>query len=203
MKIILVGANGTVGNHVFQSLDKEKNEIIKVGKTRGDFQVDISNSESIAAMYKKIGSFDALVNASGDVAFAPFRDIQLAHWNSSFGSKLLGQINLVQQALPYINEGGSFTLISGILGDEQIQAGAIAATVNKALEGFVRAAACELPKSLRINLVSPTVLQDSLKIYGDFFPGFEAVGGKTVAMAFNRSIFGIQTGQIFKAYKGE
>jgi NAD(P)-dependent dehydrogenase (short-subunit alcohol dehydrogenase family) len=201
MKVVLVGATGTVGKHVLQSLVQAKHEVIKVGKSKGDFQINLDDPESIAKLYKSIGQFDAVANASGDVAFAPFKDIKQEQWLGSFRSKLLGQINLVQLALPYINAGGSFTLISGILGEEQIAAGTIAATVNKALEGFVKSAACELPKNLRINLVSPTVLEDSMGIYGDYFPGFKPVDGKTVGEAFKRSILGVQTGKVFSAQK--
>ena len=130
MKIILVGANGTIGKHVKKTLEASKHEVISVGKKSGDFQVDIENPESVAQLYKKIGNFDAVVNASGEIAFAPLAAITRDQWLSSFGSKLLGQINLVQQALPYINERGSFTLVSGILGEEQIFAGTVASTVN-------------------------------------------------------------------------
>jgi len=197
MKIILVGANGTLGKHIRQIFQEAKHEVISVGRTRGDFQVDLEKPESISKLFQQTGEFDALVCAAGDVAFAPFKDLTLDQWNFSFRSKLLGQIQLVQQALPYIRENGSFTLISGILADSPIFSGVAASTVNKALEGFVRAAACELPKGLRINLVSPTVLKDSLDAYADFFPGFPAVDGLSVAMAFQRSVMGIQTGQVF------
>jgi NAD(P)-dependent dehydrogenase (short-subunit alcohol dehydrogenase family) len=196
MKIVLVGAQGTVGKHIKETLLASKHEVISVGKKSGDFQVNIEDPKSVAELYKKIGSFDAVVNASGEIAFAPLAAITREQWLSSFNSKLLGQINLVQQALPFINEKGSFTLVSGILGEEQIFAGTVASTVNGALEGFVKAAACDLPKGLRINIVSPTVLEDSLGIYGDFFPGFKAVSGETVALAFKKSVMGVETGKV-------
>jgi NAD(P)-dependent dehydrogenase (short-subunit alcohol dehydrogenase family) len=200
MKIILVGANGTVGRQVANALNGQNHEIIRVGRTSGDFQVNIEDPTDVASFYKKIGAFDAVVNASGDVAFAPLNAITREQWESSLKSKLLGQINLVQQALPYINAKGSFTLISGILGDEQIFAGTVAATANYALIGFIKAAACELPKNLRINLVSPTVLRESLAMYGDFFPGFTPAEGENVGLAFKKSILGVQTGQVIKVY---
>ena len=83
----------------------------------------------------------------------------------------MGQINLVQEAIPFIKEKGSFTLISGVLNDEPIFAGVAASAVSGALEGFVRAAAIELPKGLRINLVNPTILKESEARFGPFFPG--------------------------------
>ena len=199
MRIILIGANGTIGKHVTNMLESEKHTVVKVGRKSGDFQVNIEDPESLENLFKKVGSFDAVVNVSGEVAFAPLQNITHDHLSLSIRSKLLGQIQLVLSALPYIQENGSFTLVSGILGDEQILAGSLASMVNSAIEGFVKGAACELPKNLGINVVSPTVLTDSLSQYGDFFPGFRPVEGKVVAQAFKKAIFGIQTGQIIKA----
>lgn len=198
MKIVLIGASGTIGTQVKQTLKAAGHEIIKVGRTSGDFQVDITRRESVKALYEKLGSFDAIVNASGDVAFAPLAALGEEQWATSLGSKLMGQIHLVQEALPYINEKGSFTLVSGILSDEPILAGAAATTVNRAIEGFAVAAAAELPKGLRINVVSPTVLKESEAVYGPYFPGFIPVEGSKVAQAYKKSVMGIQTGQIFK-----
>lgn len=76
--------------------------------------------------------------------------------------------------------------------------GANAATINAGLEGFVRAAACELERGQRINLISPTVLSESAEAYDGFFPGFESVPAATVANAYRRSVEGIQTGRIYK-----
>ena len=109
----------------------------------------------------------------------------------------MGQINLVQEAIPFIKEKGSFTLISGVLNDEPIFAGVAASTVSGALEGFVRAAAIELPKGLRINVVSPTILKESAHM-GSFFPGVIPVEGWRVAQAYKRAILGVQTGRVYK-----
>lgn len=200
MKIILIGANGTIGQGVYKALQASGHAVISVGKTRGDYQVDIAEPASITALYKKIGTFDAVVSAAGDIDFAPLADLTHDQWLHSLGHKLLGQINLVQQALPYINDNGSFTLVGGILAEVPIKGGAIASTVNRALEGYVMAAACELTRGLRINLVSPTMLTESAGVYGDFFPGFIPVDGKVVAEAFKKSVMGIQTGQVFKLH---
>ena len=72
-----------------------------------------------------------------------------------------------------------------------------ATTVNAALEGFVKAAACELKRGQRINVVSPTMLSESQEAYGPFFPGFESVPAARVALAYRRSIEGVQTGRVY------
>lgn len=198
MKIIVIGASGTIGSKVSGLLAEEGHQIIKVGKTSGDYQVDIADTASVAALYKKVQSFDAVVVAAGDIVLKPITELTKADWDKALSGKLLGQVNVVQQALPYISQGGSFTLTSGILSDEPIRNGIAATTINAAINGFVKAAACELPKGLRINVVSPNLLQESAEAYGAAFPGFVPVAGATVAQAFKKSVLGVQTGQVYK-----
>ncbi len=130
MKIILVGANGTIGERVQEALAGAGREIVKVGRKSGDFQVEIENRESVRKLYQAVGAFDAVAIAAGEIAFAPLSELTAEKWQFSLGSKLMGQINLVQEAIPFIKEKGSFTLISGVLNDEPIFAGAAASAVS-------------------------------------------------------------------------
>ena len=198
MKIVLIGANGKIGELVQTAMAGAGHEIVKVGRKSGDFQVDIESRESIRQLYQVVGSFDAVAVAAGEVVFAPLSQLTAENWQFSLGSKLMGQISLVQEAIPFINERGSFTLVSGVLNEEPIFAGVAAAAVSGALEGFARAAAVELPKGLRINVVSPTILKESEAQFGPFFPGVIPVEGWRVAQAYKRAILGVQTGRVYK-----
>ena len=120
-----------------------------------------------------------------------------SQFNLGLQDKLLGQIRLALVGQHFLRDGGSITLVSGIVAQEPIAQGVNATTVNAGLEGFVRATACELPRGIRINLISPTVLSESLAAYGDFFPGFPSVPAAAVAQAYRRSIEGVQTGRIY------
>ncbi|MCS3461722.1 short chain dehydrogenase [Aeromonas sp. BIGb0445] len=197
MKIVIVGASGTVGSAV-SNLLATQHEIVRVGRSQGDATVDMTDGASIAALFAGIGQFDALVVASGNVAFAPLTELTDEQWQLGLESKLMGQVKLTRAAIPYLNEGGSITLISGILSEEPINWGSSATTINGAIEHFAKAAACELPKGLRINVVSPTVLTESMDKYAAFFPGFEPVPAARVALAYQKSVLGVQTGQVFR-----
>jgi NAD(P)-dependent dehydrogenase (short-subunit alcohol dehydrogenase family) len=111
--------------------------------------------------------------------------------------KLMGQVNLVLIGRDFVNDGGSFTLTSGVLSHDPIRLGAGASLVNGALDSFVRAAAIELPRGLRINAISPGVLEESLPTYGPYFRGHDAVPGSRVANAYVKSVEGALTGQVF------
>ena len=171
MKIIVIGASGTVGRAVAQELS-QRHEVIHVGRTQGDYQVDITSQQSVESLFEKTGRVDAIVSATGNLFFGPLATMTDGDFNQGLQDKLLGQIRLALTGQHYLNDGGSITLISGIVAHEPIAQGVNATTVNAGLEGFVRAAACELPRGIRINLISPTVLTESAGAYGGFLPRF-------------------------------
>lgn len=199
MKILIVGAGGTLGQAVAAELG-QRHEIIRAGRTSGDIAVDLRDPASVAAMYQKVGSLDAVVCTAGKVPFAPLGELTEAKYLEGLDDKLLGQVRLVQAGMATLQDRGSFTLITGILTEQPILAGACASMVNGAVEGYVRAAAIELPRGLRINAVSPTVLVESMEGYGPFFRGFEPVTAARAALAFSRSVEGLQTGQVYKVW---
>ncbi|MDP9768790.1 MULTISPECIES: short chain dehydrogenase [Kosakonia] len=196
MKIIVIGATGTLGRAVVAELGQD-NEVISVGLTHGDLQVDLTRDESVEALFAQTGRVDAIIATTGSLFFGPLTAMRAEDFASGLNDKLLGQVRLALIGQHYLNDGGSITLTSGIIGSEPIAQGVNATAVNAALEGFVRAAACELPRGLRINVVSPTVLSESVEKYGAFFPGFESVPAARAALAYRRSVYGVQTGRTF------
>jgi NAD(P)-dependent dehydrogenase (short-subunit alcohol dehydrogenase family) len=199
MKILIIGAGGTIGRAVAAELEP-RHELVLAGRSSGDVHLDLADEASIRAMYRKVGTLDAVAIAAGNVHFGPLAEMGPAEFALGLNDKLMGQVNVARLAAEYLADGGSITLIGGILAEQPIRNGASASLVNAGLEGFVRGAAIELPRGIRINLVSPTVLRESLDSYGPFFRGFEPVPAARVASAYSRSIEGAQTGQVFRVF---
>ncbi|MFG1174728.1 short chain dehydrogenase [Erwiniaceae bacterium CAU 1747] len=198
MKILVIGASGTVGKGIVNELSRD-NQVIRVGKSRGDYQVDLSCEESVRALFAQTGNVDAVISATGGVHFGALSEMTSEQFNSGLQDKLMGQVRLVLIGKAFVNPGGSFTLTTGILAQQPIRTGVNATAVNAALEGFVFAAANELP-GLRINAVSPTVLTEALESYGPFFPGFESAPASRVALAYRRSVDGVETGKVYRVW---
>ena len=197
MKILLIGAAGTVGSAIDHELST-RHEIVRIGRNSGELQVDISDSASIRQLFERTGRFDALICAAGNVSFVPLADMTEKDFALGLQDKLMGQVNLLLIGREYANDGASFTFTSGILNRDPIRTGSSAAMVNAALDGFVRAAAIELPRGLRINSVSPTVLEEALGKYAPYFRGFKPVPAADVALAYAKSVEGLQTGQTYQ-----
>ncbi|MFN3987903.1 MAG: short chain dehydrogenase [Rhodocyclaceae bacterium] len=198
MKILVIGAAGTIGRAVVEQL-ATRHEVIAVGRSSGE-RVDMSDIASVHDLFERVSKVDAVVVAAGEVHFGPLSEMTPDHFAVGLQGKLMGQVNVALVAQHYLNDGGSITLTSGVLTDDPIRYGVSATTVNAAVEGFVRAAALELPRGIRINVVSPSVLEESLGSYGPYFLGFEAVPAKRVALAFVKSIEGLQTGKVLRVW---
>jgi NAD(P)-dependent dehydrogenase (short-subunit alcohol dehydrogenase family) len=198
MKIIITGGTGTIGRKIAARLEKA-HEVIRVGAKSGDLQADISSPASIESLFKTVGPFDALVNAAGYGHFGPLATTTDADFRKGINDKLMGQINLVLIGQHYIRPKGSFTLTSGILSEEPIPMGANLSTVNGAIEAFARAAAIELEAGVRINVVNPSLVEDSPQFL-PYYPGYTLVSMDQVVNAYEKSILGARTGQVFKVW---
>ena len=199
MKIVIIGASGTIGTAVAAQL-AQRHEIIEVGSRSGTHQADMGDIAQVRALFKRLGKVDAVVVTAGKLHFGPLAEFTPEQFRLGLDSKLMGQVNVALVAQEYLNDGGSITLTSGIVAEQPIRFGAAASMTNAAVEGFVRGAAIELARGVRINVVSPTVLAESLDAYGPFFYGFEAAAASRVALAYSRSVEGAQTGQIYRVW---
>jgi len=195
MKILVIGASGLIGKGVADELAK-KHEVIRASRN-GDVQADVNNPNSIKEMYEKVGKLDAVAFAAGKVPFKPLSELTRDDFVTGLTDKAIGQIDLVLKGINYLSDGGSFTLMSGVLAREAILTGSVASAANGAIESFVMAASVELPRGIRINSISPNVLVESPG-YHDYFPGFEQVQLADVVRLYVKSIEGPQTGQVYK-----
>lgn len=199
MKIVVIGASGDIGRSVVEELGRDgRHEVIRVGRTQGDHQVDITRDESVSLLFAKIAPVDAIIVAAGNVILAPVEKMSAADFLAGLQDKMLSQVRVALIGQHYLNEGGSITLTSGIAVDDPIAQGSHAAASNAGIEGFVRAAACDFHRGIRINAVSPAMLVESKDRFGPFFPGHEGVPAAQVAMAYRRSVEGVQSGRVYR-----
>jgi NAD(P)-dependent dehydrogenase (short-subunit alcohol dehydrogenase family) len=199
MRVLLVGATGVVGRAVARML-KERHEIVEASRTRADNRVDITEDAGVRAFLDSVGALDAIVSAAGEAHFGPFATTSPEAFEAGVRRKLVGQVRLVLAGQSRLRDGGSFTLTSGMIGRVLVAGASNAATVNAGLEAFVCAACAELPRGLRVNAVSPSVLADSWQAYGRHFPGLRPVDAERVADAYRRSVEGSETGQVYAVH---
>jgi NAD(P)-dependent dehydrogenase (short-subunit alcohol dehydrogenase family) len=199
MKIIIIGGNGTIGKKVSEHFSK-KHDVIVAARKSGEVKVDMSDSQSIEAMFKSVGKVDAVVCIAGDAKWAAFDVMTEEDFYIGLKSKLMGQVNIVRIGQKYMNAGGSFTLSTGILADHPVVFTTSAAMVNGGIHSFVKAASLELKNGIRINAVSSGLVEDAVEKYEAYFPGHNAIPMKKVINGYVKSVEGKGTGEIIRMY---
>lgn len=200
MKILIVGGKGTIGSKVSKYFSK-KHEVIIAGRNSGDIALDMKDSKSIKNVFEKIKKIDAVVSTAGEAKWAEFDSLTEDDFYIGIKSKLMGQINLVRIGKDYINERGSFTLLTGILGEHPVHMTTSAAMVNGGIHSFVKAVSLELKNNMRINVVAPGLVEDSVEYYQSYFPGHNPVPMHKVVNGFVKSVEGASTGKIIRIYE--
>ncbi|MBI5836815.1 MAG: short chain dehydrogenase [Candidatus Eisenbacteria bacterium] len=193
MRVLVVGATGLIGGAVVEAL-RPRHEVVAVSRSKAALAVDLDDPGSITRMYQAAGRVDAVVSAAGLGTFGPLADLTDADFLAGLGNKLMGQVNLVRRGAGFVNDGGSFTLTSGVLSRRPMQGSAAISMANAGLEGFARAAALELPRGIRINVVSPGWVAETLKAMG--MDPSKGTPASEVARAYLSCVEGSATGQV-------
>ena len=199
MKILIIGATGTIGRAVADNL-AARHEVLRAGHSSGDLRVDINDAASIAALFATVGQVDALISTAGRVHVGPFATMTDAQTRLGILDKLFGQINLTRLALPFITDGGSITLSSGLASRLYRPGFSVLSAVNAGLEAFGRSGATDMPRGIRLNIVSPGAVRETMAA----MPGgaamlATAMPAAEVALAYVRLAEGKETGAVVDA----
>ena len=196
MKVIVVGATGTIGREITGALG-ERHEVVCACRTNAAECVDITSPASIEGLFERVAAVDAVVCAAGDARFGPMETLTDADYGVGLVSKIMGQVNLARIAAGHLRDNGSITLTAGMTGRMPIAGTTSYAMANSAIEGYVRAAALELPRGLRINAVSPTWTIETLRLLG--MDRSWGVPAAEVALGYLESVEGNLTGTVIDA----
>lgn len=191
MKILLIGASGTIGTAVNTALSNA-HQVISANFSDGDYQVDLGKPESIQALFKAVGPVDAIISTAGLANFAPLDALSDTDYNLALENKLMGQINLIRYGQAALNSGGSITLTSGILSREPMPGSAVISMANGALESFVKAAALDITEH-RVNVVAPRFVKETMAMMG-----MDTAGGLSAAdtaQAYVQAVNGSMRGE--------
>ena len=196
MRILVVGGTGTIGRPLVEAL-RPRHEVVTAGRQSGDHTFDYTDGTDVRRLYDEVGPLDAVVCCAGGARFKPLGELTDDDFAFTLRHKLMGQVNLVRHGAERLRDDGSFTLTSGVLGLEPMPGTAAISLVNMGLEGFARAAALDLPRGIRINVVSPPWVTETLAELGwTHVPGMRA---SEVARAYVASVEGTLTGQVLDA----
>jgi NAD(P)-dependent dehydrogenase (short-subunit alcohol dehydrogenase family) len=192
MKIVVIGSTGTIGTAVVRAL-VGRYEVIGASR-HGEPKVDLADPSTVAALFRAVPEIDAVICCAGSAAWKPLAQLTDEDFASSLNNKLMGQVRLARLAMTHLRDAGSITLTSGVLAQKPMPSSAAVALVNAGLEGFVRAAALEAPRGIRINVVSPPWVTESLQ--KNKMEVEEHLGADVVAKAYVAAVEGRHQGAV-------
>jgi len=190
VKVVVIGANGTIGSAVAGAL-AQRHEVVRASR-RGPVRVDLEEPASLDRLFAAVPDLDAVVCCAASGSLVSLESVTDEEFAAGLRGKLLGQVALVQRALAGLRDGGSVTLTGGTF-VSPLAGGSLGALVNAGLEGFVRNAAAELPRGLRLNLVSPGWVRETLENMGE--DGSQGTPAADVAAAYVEAVEGAAQGQ--------
>jgi NAD(P)-dependent dehydrogenase (short-subunit alcohol dehydrogenase family) len=151
------GATVVIAGRSQQRLDAARADLARTGPPAGRLSahpVDIGDPAQVTRLFERVGTLSHLVVTAADLPYGPVVSLSEDSMVRAVRSKILGPLFAAQQAAPRITKPGSITFTSGIAASRPAPGGALAATVNGALESMVLALALELAP-IRVNAVSP------------------------------------------------
>jgi NAD(P)-dependent dehydrogenase (short-subunit alcohol dehydrogenase family) len=197
MRVLVVGATGTIGSAVSAALTDRGHTVVRAAARRGELSVNLSRPESIEALYVAAGPVDAVICAAGTAAFGKLDELTDDLFRSSIASKLMGQVELVRRGIGRVREGGSFTLTSGDLSQTPAPGSTVVTMTGAAVEAFARAAALDLDGRYRVNVVSPGWVAESRVKAG--LPPMPGIWARDLAARYVELLEGAETGQVVNA----
>lgn len=200
MRIVVVGGAGTVGRRLVPALQARGHDIVVAGRTSGEVHVDLTVHTTVEAMYRVVGAVDSVVSIAAHGALDDFDTLTTAELYENMRAKFFGQVDLVLTGQSYCADNASFTLTSGIFADQAWPHVTGGGVISGALHSFVLSAAIELPRGMRINVVSPTMIDDSAPAFVDQFPGMRPVPMDELIDHYVQCVEGSDTGRIIRAY---
>lgn len=148
------GASVVVASRSEEELSEARREL---GASVATCVLDVRDARETDYCFSQIGSFDHLVVTAAEVHAAPFAEADVDMVRGVWDTKVLGPFVATQTALPYLREGGSVTLFSGVAAHRPARGLAVVAAANGAVEALARALALEL-SPLRVNAVCPGLI---------------------------------------------
>lgn len=197
-KVLLIGATGLLGQAITATLGNSV-EVIAASRSHGEYSVELSDPQSLKALFEKVGPVDAIICTAGVAYFKPLSETTDADWQFALANKLMGQINVIRLGHAYVKAGGTIVLTTGTLAQTPLPGSAMVSAVNAAVEAAIRAFSLEL-EQVRINAVSPGWISETLAAMGmDIAPGLPAA---EVAEHYLALLNGAQSAEIRVASKG-
>jgi NAD(P)-dependent dehydrogenase (short-subunit alcohol dehydrogenase family) len=159
-KALVTGTSRGIGAALCEALRAEGCAVTGVSRA-GSESCDISDPTQVAALYRRTGPVDLLINNAGVIHEpAHLVDLPLAEWHRLFATNVFGMVAMLQAYLPAMNERGAGTVLnlSSTWGRYAAGRQSPYCATKFAVEGLSQAVAQEVPRGVAVLAVNPGVV---------------------------------------------
>ncbi|MBI6137600.1 SDR family oxidoreductase [Serratia sp. TSA_7] len=203
-KLVIIGGNSGIGAAVAYAAVANGASVVLASRRSGCMQhyqpadggnlrvmqADVTDENSLRALFAEVGEFDHLVFTAGPAVQAKLlADTDFDKAQANFDVKLWGALRAIQAALPTLSPKGSITLTSGQLSRKYLSGQLIKTGINAALEAIGKQLAKELAPR-RVNVVSPGVTVTE---------AYDALGAEQRQAMFAKISAGLPVGRVGQA----
>ncbi len=147
-----LGAKVTISSRNKEKLTAVASEI------EGDISVasvDTTDEAAVKAWAASLGMVDHLVISASSAAHGAFAELPTDDLRGMIEAKFIGPYVTTREVLPYLVDGASITLFSGVLSRRPSAGATGLGAVNAAVEALTMGLAQELAGKARVNCISP------------------------------------------------
>ncbi len=153
------GANVTIVSSNRSRIDKA---LLELPQGSSGYAVDLGKENEIRSFFEQAGRFDHLVYTAGEnITMGMVEDTNLETGKDFFTIRFWGAFAAIKYSKPFLNTGGSITLMSGNFGQRPSKGYSLGATICGTMDAFTRAMAVELAP-IRVNNIAAGVIRTNL-----------------------------------------
>lgn len=190
MRILIIGASGTIGSAVAGELDDSGYVVLGASRRNARFSVDIGDGTSMRSLLERLRAVDALICTVGSGVYVPEADARMRGFDRALEPTVSGQMTLVRESLTHVRE--CIVLTAGMVAQDAEDAMVATPMSDGSLERFVRAAALEFA-SPRVNVVAPPLVHETARRLG----AANGVPAGRVAKMYRRVLESDAHGEVF------
>jgi NAD(P)-dependent dehydrogenase (short-subunit alcohol dehydrogenase family) len=175
-RVIVLGGSSGLGLAAAKATAAEGAEVVIVSSNQSridnalgelpagsrGYAVDLSQEINIQNFFEQVGNFDHLVYTAGEnITMSMVDDTDIESGKDFFTIRFWGAFAAIKYGKPYINNGGSITLMSGNFGQRPAKGYSLGAAICGTMDAFTRAMAVELAP-IRVNNIAAGVIKTNL-----------------------------------------
>jgi NAD(P)-dependent dehydrogenase (short-subunit alcohol dehydrogenase family) len=179
--VVITGGTSGIGLAAAQQFQREDAKIVVTGrnatalaetrKTLGPdaliLSADVTKPAELDTLYDKVrkthGRIDVLFANAGAAKLSSVEDTSEALFDDLFNANFRGAFFTAQKALPLLSDGGAIVFTTSWFVYAGVASASVVSAAKAALRNFTRTLASELlPRNIRVNAVSPGVIETPL-----------------------------------------